>query len=117
MIGGLIAWSLSVGYFPQILPSGSLATHWEQGLLAALLRLGSVLLHELSHALTAQHYGIPVSAITLHVFGGVSQLTREPNRPGEEFTVAIVGPLKSFAIAGALAALRSLTRRRPWRRS
>jgi Zn-dependent protease len=109
VIVGLITWSLSVGYFPQILPGASLATHWAQGLLAALLLFGSVFLHELSHALTAQRYGIPVSGITLHVFGGVSQLTREPDRPGEEFTVAIVGPLTSLAIAGVLAVLRSLT--------
>jgi len=109
VIVGLITWSLSVGYFPQILPGGSLATHWAQGLLAAILLFGSVFLHELSHALTAQHYGIPVSGITLHIFGGVSQLTREPDRPSEEFTVAIVGPLTSFAIAGVLGILRSLT--------
>lgn len=109
VIVGLITWSLSVGYFPQILPGASLATHWAQGLLAALLLFGSVFLHELSHALTAQRYGIPVSGITLHVFGGVSQLAREPDRPGEEFTVAIVGPLTSLAIAGVLAVLRSLT--------
>jgi Zn-dependent protease/predicted transcriptional regulator len=109
VIVGLITWSLSVGYFPQLLPGLPLATHWAQGLLAALLLFASVFLHELSHALTAQHYGIPVSGITLHIFGGVSQLTREPERPGVEFAVAIVGPVTSFAIAGALAVLRSLT--------
>jgi Zn-dependent protease/predicted transcriptional regulator len=109
VIVGLITWSLSVGYFPQILPSVSLRTHWAQGFLGALLLFGSVLLHELSHALTAQRYGIPVSGVTLHVFGGVSQLSREPDRPGEEFAIAIVGPLTSFAIAGVLAVLRSLT--------
>jgi Zn-dependent protease len=109
VIVGLITWSLSAGYFPQILPGASLAIHWAQGFLGALLLFGSVFLHELSHALTAQRYGIPVSGITLHVFGGVSQLTREPDRPGEEFAVAIVGPLTSFAIAGMLAVLRWLT--------
>jgi Zn-dependent protease len=109
VIVGLITWSLSVGYFPQLLPGLPLAAHWAQGFLAALLLFASVFLHELSHALTAQHYGIRVAGITLHVFGGVSQLTREPDRPGVEFAVAIVGPLTSFVIAGMLAALRSLT--------
>ncbi len=108
VIVGLITWSLSVGYFPQLVPGLPLATHWAQGFLAALLLFVSVFLHELSHALTAQHYGIPVSGITLHVFGGVSQLTREPERPGVEFAVAIVGPLTSLAIAGALAVVRVL---------
>jgi Zn-dependent protease len=106
VIVGLITWSLSVGYFPQLLPGLPLATHWAQGFLAALLLFVSVFLHELSHALIAQYYGIPVSGITLHVFGGVSQLTREPERPGVEFAVAIVGPLTSLAIAGVLVVLR-----------
>ena len=39
-----------------------------------------------------------MSAITLHIFGGVSQLEEEPRPPGEEFWMAIVGPLTSFAI-------------------
>jgi len=108
VIVGLITWSLSVGYFPQALPGLPFAAHWVQGFLAALLLFGSVFLHELSHALTARHYGIPVSGITLHVFGGVSQLDREPSRPGEEFAVAITGPLTSLAIAGVLALLRIL---------
>jgi Zn-dependent protease/predicted transcriptional regulator len=110
LIFALIAWSLSVGYFPQMLPDLPLAAHWTQGLFAALLLFVSVLLHELSHAVMAQHYGIPVSSITLHVFGGISELRREPARPGIEFAVAIVGPLTSFGIAGVLAALESMLR-------
>lgn len=108
VIVGLFTWSLSVGYFPQIVPGLPLATHWAQGFLAALLLFVSVLLHELSHALTAQHYGIPVSDITLHVFGGVSRLAREPERAEVDCVVAIVGPLTSLAIAGALTVLRVL---------
>jgi CBS domain-containing protein len=34
------------------------------------------------------------------VFGGVSELAREPERPGVEFRMAIVGPLTSFALGG-----------------
>ena len=107
VIVGLITWSLSLGYFPQVLPGLPLATHWVQGFLAALLLFASVFLHELSHALTALHYGIAVSGITLHIFGGVSQLAREPQRPGEEFAIAAVGPVTSFAIAAALGLLKS----------
>lgn len=103
VIFGLLAWSLSVGYFPQALPGLSLVAHWANGLLAALLLFVSVLLHELSHSVAARRYGIPVSGITLHVFGGVSQMEREPDRPGVEFVVAIVGPLTSLAIAAVLA--------------
>jgi Zn-dependent protease/predicted transcriptional regulator len=100
---GLIAWSLAVGYFPQALPELRPATHWLGGLIAALLLFASVFLHELSHSLVALRFGIPVASITLHVFGGVSELTREPDSPKTEFAIAIVGPLTSFAIAAAVA--------------
>lgn len=103
VIFGLIAWSLSVGYFPERLPDLPLLAHWASGLLAALLLFVSVLLHELSHSVVARRCGIPVSGITLHVFGGVSQLEREPERPGVEIAVAVVGPLTSFAIAAVVA--------------
>jgi Zn-dependent protease/CBS domain-containing protein len=102
VIVGLLTWSLSVGYFPQVVPDLPAAAYWTKGLLATLLLFVSVLLHELSHSIAARWYGIPVSGITLHIFGGVSQLEREPDRPGMEFAVAIVGPLTSFAIAAAL---------------
>lgn len=104
VIVGLITWSLSVGYFPRELPGLPLYAHWANGLLAALLLFVSVFLHELAHSVTALRFGIPVSAITLHVFGGVSQMEREPDRPGVEFAVAAVGPLTSFALAAAAGA-------------
>jgi Zn-dependent protease len=106
VIVGLLTWSLAVGYFPQVLPGVPVAAHWVKGLVAALLLFASVLLHELSHSVAARRYGIPVAGITLHVFGGVSQLEREPDRPGAEFVIAIVGPLTSFAIAAVLALAR-----------
>jgi Zn-dependent protease len=102
-IVGLITWSLSVGYFPQVWPEASRLGYWVTGLLAAVLLFATVLLHELSHALVALANGVPVSSITLHVFGGMSQLEREPDHPGIEFVVAVVGPITSFALAGVLA--------------
>ena len=67
-----------------------------------------MLLHELAHSIVALRYGIPVSSITLHIFGGVSQMEREPDRPGAEFAIAIVGPLDE---------LRHRRRARPRRRA
>jgi Zn-dependent protease/predicted transcriptional regulator len=105
VVFGLIAWSLAAGYFPQQLPDLPMVTYWANGMLAAALLFVSVFLHELSHSIVAIRYGIPVSGITLHIFGGVSQLTREPDRPGAEWNMAVVGPLTSLALAGALAVL------------
>jgi Zn-dependent protease/predicted transcriptional regulator len=103
LILALLTWNLAVGYFPQVLPDLPAAALWIRGLVAALLLFVSVLLHELAHCIAALRYGIPVSSITLHIFGGVSQMEREPERPGAEFTIAVVGPLASFALAAALA--------------
>lgn len=100
LIVGFIAWTLASGYFPYVLPSRSATAYWTQGLIAALLLFASVLLHELAHALVAIQHGIPVGGITLHIFGGVSQLDSEPETPRVELLVAIAGPLTSFAIAG-----------------
>jgi Zn-dependent protease len=98
----LITWSLAVGYFPRMLPDLPPLAHWANGLLAALLLFVSVLLHELSHSLVARAHGLSVSGITLHVFGGVSQLEDEPPSPRAEFLIAVVGPLTSFALAVVL---------------
>jgi Zn-dependent protease len=100
LIVAFIAWSLASGYFPHILPSRSAVAYWTEGLAAALLLFASVLLHELAHALVAIRHGVVVGGITLHIFGGVSQLDSEPETPRAELFIAIVGPLTSFAIAG-----------------
>ena len=101
----LITWTLAIGYFPRTLPDGTTATYWIAGLVGALLLFVSVLLHELAHALVARRHGLTVRGITLHVFGGVSQLEDEPPTPRAEFLIAVVGPLTSFAIGGGLWAL------------
>jgi Zn-dependent protease len=114
LIVGLISWSLASGYFPHVLPALSATAYWVQGLVAALLLFASVLLHELAHALVAVRHGIPVGGITLHIFGGVSQLDNEPETPRAELLIAIVGPLTSFAIAGLSHGLGQLLAGPPW---
>ncbi len=66
---------------------------------------GSILLHELGHAIVAMRNGIGISGIQLWIFGGVARLERDSNNPGEEFKVAIAGPAVTLAIAVVAAAI------------
>ena len=72
------------------------------GVAFAVLLYLSVLLHEISHALMAQRYGLGVRSISLHFLGGVTEIDSETRTPGQEFKVAVVGPLTSIVI-GLLA--------------
>lgn len=96
----LIAWSAAAGYFPQELPGYGAGTYWLLGVIYAVLLFASVLIHELAHSLVARSRGLRVDSITLFIFGGVSNLTREPATPGEEFAISVVGPLSSLVLAG-----------------
>lgn len=95
-----LAWSLAEGFFPRSYPGWERSTYWVIGVAAALLLFVSVLLHELAHSLVARSRGMSVTNITLFIFGGVSNLQGEPQRPWVEFSMAIVGPLTSLALAG-----------------
>jgi len=99
IVFGLIAWSLASGYFPFHYPGLSRSAHWAMGFLAAVFLFLSVLAHEITHSYIAKREGIEVKEITLFIFGGVSQLGKEPDDPQKEFKVAIGGPISSLVLA------------------
>jgi Zn-dependent protease len=66
--------------------------------LAAALFFGSIVLHELGHALVARRAGIEVSGIDLFFFGGVMKMSRDTDTPGKEFWVAAAGPLVTLGV-------------------
>jgi Zn-dependent protease/CBS domain-containing protein len=100
IIFGLLSWSLASGYFPQHYPDLPITAYWIKAIIAALFLFGSVLVHELMHALMAQYLRVPIAGITLFALGGVSEMKQEPPSPSAEFLIAIVGPLASFVLAG-----------------
>jgi Zn-dependent protease/CBS domain-containing protein len=107
-IAFLLAWSF-YSLFASRFADLSVGVAVLLGTATALLFFLSILLHELSHSLMARRLGMPVEAITLFIFGGVTETGQEADSAGEEFAVAIVGPLTSLAIALAFWSLVNLT--------
>jgi Zn-dependent protease len=70
------------------------------GVVFAILLYGSILLHEISHALAARAFGMPVTVIHLHFLGGATEIEGEATTPWREFSIAVVGPLTSLAVGG-----------------
>src|SRR3712207_7467319 len=83
--------------YPELSGGGAVAL----AILSAVLFFGSILVHELAHALVAQARGIRVQDIALFLFGGATRAKVDSRGPGDEFLIAVVGPLTS----GLLAAL------------
>jgi Zn-dependent protease len=100
IIVGLVLWMLAARALPADYPE-----------LGPLLRLGvaaaitagfflSLLAHELAHSMVARLRGIPVHRITFFLFGGMAQTGSDSRTPGEEFLIAVAGPVMSFLLAG-----------------
>ena len=104
----LLTGSLATGHFQAMVPGLVFSTYLLAGFVASLLLFASVLAHEFGHALVARARGLPVKSITLFIFGGVSDLGREPATPGTEFQIAIVGPIVSLVL-GAITWIAGTT--------
>ena len=108
IVFALIAWTLAVRFFPLTYPGLGSRAYWVMGAVAAIVFFGSILLHELGHALTAVREGVKIEGITLWLFGGVARFSSRLPSPASEFRISIAGPLVSlvltvaFALAGAL---------------
>jgi stage IV sporulation protein FB len=91
-----LAWIFAASY-----AQGGAATAWDSVTFMVLLFL-CVLLHEFGHIFTARAFGVATPYVTLLPIGGVAQLERIPEEPGQEFLIAIAGPLVNVVIAIAL---------------
>jgi Zn-dependent protease len=98
-----ITGTFAEGILKDSFPDWTNGQLWSVALAISIVFFLSILFHELSHSLVARRYGIPVSGITLFIYGGVSNLTREPENNRQEFWIAVVGPLTSLAIAAVFA--------------
>jgi Zn-dependent protease/CBS domain-containing protein len=71
---------------------------------AVLLGL-SVLLHEIGHCVVARAFGLPVRSITITLLAGFTEITKPPQTPAREYSVAVAGPMVSLLLAGVGVAL------------
>src|SRR6201992_3160704 len=65
---------------------------------SVLLLFGSLIVHELGHALVARREGIEVKKIDLYLFGGLTQMSRDAATPGADFKIAIAGPAATLLV-------------------
>ncbi len=105
IILALVVWSLAGAVFPQRYPGLGPWTHFAMGLGAAVGLFFSIVFHEMFHSLIARQFGLPMTGITLFLFGGVAEMSEEPPSPKAEFWMAIAGPISSVVLGGVLLGL------------
>lgn len=101
ILAALIMYSFSsaiITRFPEagMVGSGLLAV------LAAVGFLGSILAHELGHAIVGERVGMRFGDIYLHLFGGAAMMTGRVPSARAEFLCAAAGPAVSIILAPIL---------------
>ncbi|OGO15898.1 MAG: hypothetical protein A2Z14_14990 [Chloroflexi bacterium RBG_16_48_8] len=102
---GVILWSLGSYYFPSTYPELSTLDVWTLAIAATTFLFVSIAAHGLGHSLVSARFGLPVGTITIFIFGGLAQMTRESQRPRDEFFIALAGPFVSLVLALSFGAL------------
>jgi Zn-dependent protease len=101
LIFALIVWSLAGVQFPAAAPGRSWPVYAAMGVASAVVFFGSLLAHELGHALQARREGVRIEGITLWLFGGVARIAGGFPSAGAELRIAIAGPAVSLALGCA----------------
>jgi Zn-dependent protease len=83
------------GYFRDALHSSDTVAY-ATTVVTVLVLFGSLIVHELGHALVARRQGIEIRRIDLFLFGGLTQMGRDAATPAEEFKIAAAGPLATL---------------------
>jgi len=106
----LFAWIFAASTFPALFPNWTVTEYWISGVIVSFLIFVSVLIHELCHSLVAISRGMKVTSIVFFIFGGVSNIEKEPERAWVEFIMAGAGPASSVVLGGVFYGLALLVR-------
>ena len=98
LLFGVIAYLVASGLLPAAVPGATSGAYWAGGLVAAILFMGSLLAHELAHAVVARRHGVQVEAVTFWLFGGVAKLGGDAPTPRAEWRIAAIGPVVNLAL-------------------
>lgn len=114
VIGALVLWTLAAGALPADYPEMASSLRLGMAVLITALFFVSLLAHELAHSVVAMARGIDVPRITFFLFGGMAQTSSDSRSAGEEFLIAIAGPVMSFLLAGLFYALWGVSAGAEW---
>ncbi len=107
LIAALMTFNLTA-VFGQWHPRWGVVESFVVAVIATVLFFMSILAHEFAHALVAMSLGLTVTNIRLFLFGGVSNIDRQPPSAAGEFAMAIVGPVLSIGLGMTLVIASSL---------
>jgi Zn-dependent protease/predicted transcriptional regulator len=113
IIFALLIYYFGFSYFPALLPGLNKGYIAIITLLTVILFFFSILFHEVSHSIIAKRKGIPVSRISLFIFGGMSEIEKEPDKPATELLMSIAGPIASFVLAAVFLIAWYFTKKIP----
>lgn len=97
-IAAIVTYTFSMKVFPEALHRAPDSFTLLLGAGSALLFFLSILLHELGHSIVSQRCGIPVPRITLLIYGGLAEISREPDNAKSELKIALAGPIVSVIL-------------------
>ena len=113
IIFALLIYYFGFSYLPAFLPNLNKGLIAIITVITVLLFFFSILFHEVSHSIVAKKKGIKVSRISLFIFGGMSEIEKEPDQPITELLMSLAGPIASFVISGVFAIIWFFTRNIP----
>lgn len=109
---GLFTFPLATSTFPASFRSWSGGEIWFAAIAIGLLIFGSILVHELSHALVGIVMGAQVERIRLFIFGGLTYFRRRPASEAKDFCITIAGPVSNLALAAFFFLAQDITETR-----